>query len=248
MTDHTTPRRRVRTALALVAAGLVGGIGATAANAGLFPDVPTEGRYGEHVANLQEAGIATGYADGSFRPAAAINRRQVAAWIDRAASRVGLDLPLNSNGIELSSTSPNGVVAQTGMESQAAGDGGGWVTLLGGVGGYATDGAENCPCTVMIQIVDSGGDVVGLSALTILDDVGAPTTSMVFATVPLPAGDGETYTVEVELLDTGATVTVIGAIQVTYAPLADDVDEFSPSNTESAPNRDSVESIVPALP
>ena len=86
MTDHTTPRRRVRTALALAAAGLVGGMGATAANAALFPDVPTEGRFGDHVANLQEAGIATGYADGSFRPAADINRRQTAAWIDRSTS------------------------------------------------------------------------------------------------------------------------------------------------------------------
>src|SRR5262245_52175250 len=64
----------VRLGLTAAAALLIGSLGATAANAA-FNDVPPENQNSEHIANVQDAGIATGFADGSFRPRDALTRQ-----------------------------------------------------------------------------------------------------------------------------------------------------------------------------
>jgi S-layer homology domain len=248
MTDHTTPRRRVRTALALVAAGLVGGVGATAANAALFPDVPTEGRYGEHVANLQEAGIATGYADGSFRPADDINRRQMAAWIDRSTSRVGSDLyGGDEDGMVLDSADPTVTLAEIEMSSLAAPSGEGWVTLHGAVGATILEGEENCPCLVWITVFDQDDNEVAATVVTLLPNGSgtAMNVTPLFGLTPLPGSESNTYRVVATLDDTSITALVGSSFTALYTPMSGGGVQ---SATAPSPTTDPVESIVPALP
>src|SRR5262245_19560358 len=90
MSDPGVGISPTRLGLTVAAALLVGSVAATATNAA-FDDVPPENHSAEHITNIQEAGIATGYADGSFRPRDALTRQQAANWIDRSAARVGLD-------------------------------------------------------------------------------------------------------------------------------------------------------------
>src|SRR5215204_1371192 len=85
-----TPMKPSRIAAIALVSSLGGGLVATAAGAA-FNDVPAEARFAEHITSVQEAGIASGYSDGSFRPTNPINRQQAAAWINRSASRSALD-------------------------------------------------------------------------------------------------------------------------------------------------------------
>jgi hypothetical protein len=242
-------------AVALVAAGLIGGLGATAANAA-FDDVPTEGAYTDHITNLWESGVATGFSDGSFRPAADMNRRQTAAWIDRSAARVSVSELLDGDEAPvLDAEHPTATINTVEMTSPAAGDGSGWVSLQGGVGGVAVEGGENCPCTVLLYLRDGDGAVVGRGVMTVDDPEGglAFSTANVFAVTPLEAGEVETYSLDVELVDTDVSVVLAGALYGTYSPLADDSTEAtefeddSSAGTASEPT-DPVESVVPEIP
>lgn len=239
---------RFKTVAAMTAVALLGGVGATAANA-TFTDVPGEGQYAEHIENLQEAGIATGFADGSFRPTANMNRRQTAAWLDRAASRVGLSDPADdqNDSVVLDAANPTTTLATIEMTSPAAGDGRGWVTLQGGVGGLALEGGENCPCTVLVNVHDSNNALVGRTILTILNPEGglAFTTAALFVLTPLAAGETETYSVNLQLFDTDVTVGLSGAAFGLYTPLAEG--EPSTAIIEGA-GTDPVESLVPEIP
>ena len=234
-------------AVALVAAGLVGGLGATAANAA-FDDVPTEGAYTEHITNLQEAGIATGYSDGSFRPSADMNRRQTAAWINRAAARVGLDYS-GSDTLFLDGENLVGTVAEVEMTSPAAGSGEGWVTLFGGVGAIVTANGDQCPCLALVRFRNSADEIVGQSVLTVIDNGNgvAFSTSPTFAAVPLAAGATETYRLEVELTDPDVSIAVAGAAYGNYAPLADGDPEQVGDLGTASDGADAVESLVPEI-
>ena len=107
-----------------LAASLAGGLVATAAGA-TFDDVNENGPFAEHITNVQEAGIATGFPDGTFRPTNPINRQQAATWIDRAASRTALDFADQADEhAPVSPGDPTRDLATIEMSSPAAGDGG----------------------------------------------------------------------------------------------------------------------------
>lgn len=208
--------KSTRIAAVAAVASLAGGLVATAAGAA-FTDVTSENGYAEHITNVQEAGIATGFDDGSFRPGESLNRGQAAAWIDRSASRVDFDQ--FTEGVELDVQNPTATVASIEMTSPAAEGGGGWVTLQGGVGGRIV-GGEDCTCRLLVLLKDSSDTVVGVSALSVAPG-GAVTTAPVMAVEPLAAGETETYRVELQLLDTQAVVAVGGALSAVYSPIAD---------------------------
>jgi hypothetical protein len=217
-------------AIALVSS-LGGGLVATAAGA-TFNDVPTEGQFAEHIDSVQEAGIATGFNDGSFRPTNALNRQQAAAWIDRSASRTGFDLAdLPSEHTPLTPADPELTLATLEMTSPATSVGGGWVNIQGFVATASADPhGEGCPCAIDIKVLNSADDVVALSALTTpgpeSDDertfAGPVGVSPVTATVFLPGGSTETYRLVVTLQDSDVqAVYALGTIAGDYAPMAD---------------------------
>jgi hypothetical protein len=232
MTDHPARRRRVGTALALVAAGLVGGLAATAAAGPLFNDVPAEGVFAEHITNVQQAGIATGFSDGSFRPTRALNRQQAAAWIDRSAARSTLDFADQvAEHTPVNPGDPIRELATIEMTSPAVGDGGGWVILDGYVAA-ATQNATGlgCPCAFDVSVVDGEGNDVAIGLLTapgpLSDDerttAGPTGIAPVQGAVWLPAGETETYTLVVELHDADVgNVFVAGTLSGQYSPMAE---------------------------
>lgn len=220
-----------RVAVIVTVASLAGGLVATAANAA-FTDVRPENQFAEHIANVQEAGIATGFADGSFRPTAALSRQQAAAWLDRAASRGALDF--SDQVGEYTPLTPQATTRQLAtveVGSHAATGGSGWVMLQGYVAAAARaeDGA-GCPCALNIRILDGAGDVVAISALTVSgpnedderDYAGPASSAPMMAAVPLPGGAADTFTLEVELVDSDvAQVLVGGSLFGQYVPMAE---------------------------
>ncbi len=250
--------KSTRIAAIALASSLAGGLVATAAGAELFDDVNPEGQFAEHITSVQEAGIASGYGDGTFRPQNKISRQQAASWINRAASRTALDFAdAPSEHAPITPADPTQALAHIEVTSPATASGGGWVTLQGYVAAatVATDGA-GCPCAVDVKVRNSDGDVVALSAMTVpgpeSDDerpyggpVGiTPVTGAVF----LPGGVTETYTLEVTLVDADVvSVFVAGTLSGDYAPMAADEDPTTLLPTTSGGDAGPV-SLAPGRP
>jgi hypothetical protein len=211
------------TRIAAIAAisSLAGGLLATAAGAS-FHDVNEASRAGEHITNVQESGIASGYADGTFRPSNALTRQAGATWIDRAATRIDADQFSDGLGALTITDGQTVTVAEIEMSSPAAASGGGWVNISGGVGARLQSGGESsCPCQVQLLVKDSSDEIVGISAVTVTPD-GLVSTGPVMAVAPLAGGQTETYRVELTLVDGGdAVVAVGGAVSAIYAPITD---------------------------
>jgi hypothetical protein len=240
----------------VVASLLAGGLGASVAVAvDDFDDVDPESQFAEHVENISEAGIATGYPDGTFRPREPINRQQAAAWINRSATRSALDFANEpSEYAPVNPGDPTRVLATVTVTSPAAGTGGGWVNLQGIIAaGTQNSTGAGCPCAIDARVHDSDGDDVAIAFMTVpgeeSDDerdgagpVGiAPVTGIVY----LPAGETETYTLEITLDDDDvAGVFVSGVLSAQYTPMA----EGDPAvHGESVP-ADEVESLAPGRP
>ena len=223
--------KSTRIAALVAVSSLAGGLIATAAGA-TFNDVPTESRFAEAITNVQEAGIAGGFPDGTFRPTNALNRQQAASWIDRAVSRSALDFA-NDPG-EYAPVNPGDPIrelATIDMHSPALASGGGWVTLEGYVAAAtANPTGAGCPCAFDIKVVDSNDDVVALGLLTApgaaeddeRTEAGPVGVAPVQGVVWLPGGAEETYTLVIELHDSDvANVLVAGTLSGSYAPMAE---------------------------
>jgi hypothetical protein len=239
-------KNQLRTFLGIALAVAVGIVGANAAAAG-FDDVPSEGQFAESVSRVQEAGIATGFSDGTFRPTTALNRQQAAAWLDRSMSVVGYDWNHGGqNGAQLNSATPTAAVAAIDMTSRAAGDGGGWVTIQGGVGAVSAEPGATCPCVVDILVKDDTDRLIARSVVTAMaDPTGrAVTISPIFAVVPLAAGEAHTYRVEASLADTTQSVRVGAIVYGLYSPMAEGT-PTSMSGESGRPVSEVVQSLVP---
>lgn len=236
----TDLKYQLRTLVAIALAVAVGIVGAGAATAA-FDDVGPEGRFAESITRVQEAGIATGFPDGSFRPEQGLNRQQAAAWIDRSAGRVGFDL--NARGQVLTAESPEATISSVEMSSAAAADGTGWVTVQGAVGGVANAAGASCPCVAHAFVRDDHGNLAGRTVLTVqADPTGqAITTAPVFAVVPIQGGETTTYTLTVRLVSLDQQITVGGVIYAQYLPMADGDPAAIPESAASDP----VESPLP---
>jgi hypothetical protein len=239
-------RTQVRTFVAVALAVGVGMVGANAATAA-FDDVPAEGQFAESISRVQEAGIATGFSDGTFRPTNALNRQQAAAWLDRSVSRVGLDINGGvPEGPTLSAGSPSAVISTLEMTSPAADGGSGWVTIQGGVGGVAVEPGATCPCPVAVEVYDEQDHLLARSrVVAYADPTGAAfAVGPVLAVTPIAGGETHTYRVTATLLDTSDDVMVGGALYATYSPIADG----EPATVIESGHQDPVESMVPDLP
>lgn len=62
---------------------------------GRFRDVPADAWYAREAAQASELGIVQGYADGTFRPAAAVTREEAVAMIGRAMAIAGIPAEAN---------------------------------------------------------------------------------------------------------------------------------------------------------
>lgn len=195
-TPSPTPRRLRKASAVLATLALGGGMGIVAANAD-FNDVPDEAAYGEHVENVSNAGIATGFNDGSFRPGSPLTRSQAAAWLGRSGGRVGFDWHLaagpgpgtaaiqqaaaeaaairgeaprevGSVGGALTPANPTRTIATVTVDSGAVSAGSGFLVLDGEVMAAAqNDTGAGCPCAMDLSILDEDGHNVGLGVLTV---------------------------------------------------------------------------------
>jgi hypothetical protein len=159
------PARKARRALLRVAGvaavlATTVGFGATAVANHVFPDVPSTYAFHAEVESVVDAGIATGYPNGTFKPNQAVTRGQFAAWTSRSATRV--EQIGNNSLIAITANNSYQTVASTTIVPGAANSVGrifGTVTAT-----FSTTAPAACPCFAELSVqadnVGSGLDVV----------------------------------------------------------------------------------------
>jgi hypothetical protein len=177
------PRTRsIRSIVGIVALCMVVSASTAAVANHSFPDVPNSSAFHDQIEHIVDAGCATGFDDGTFRPLAAPNRGQFAAWMNRCGGRV-MPQAVSSATITTSGAGAGVEIAEAPITAGATGTAAanGFVLVQASVVARTTNPTA-CPCFVQAVLVDLDTD----------DEVGSNS----FSTVPQGATDvnGEGFT------------------------------------------------------
>lgn len=115
-----------------------------------WSDVPESNFFHDSITNFTDAGCASGYPDGTFRPTEPVLRQQMARFVNSCGGRLWFD-SAESVTVTTSDTS----VATAEMVSGAVGDGTGRV-LVNVSARVASNSTTGFPCEVKVQL-GSGG-------------------------------------------------------------------------------------------
>jgi hypothetical protein len=186
-----------------------------------FADVSSGHPFHDEIARIADAGITTGFEDGTYRPGAAVSRGAMAAFMARGFSSISSDA---AQGVNLTHNTPIEVVG-TSIRAGAAEGGTGYVVV--DVTGTAFVGAsELCPCTVLYSISQSPldeGQVLHLATVPGQEGEGgqAGVALAVQEVVPVEGDATTTYYLIARMLDTNAIdVAVQATITAMYVPFA----------------------------
>jgi hypothetical protein len=131
--------------LGLILGGVVAGVIPAGANH-QFPDLATSSPFHEAVDNFANAGCATGFPDGNYRPTEPVNRQQVARMINACGGRVDFD----SLGPFTFTPTTSGL-PMTASITPGAQRGGGLVVGIATVEAFAV-GTTGLPCAFQFQL------------------------------------------------------------------------------------------------
>lgn len=220
-----TLRRFVRTrsgtalATSLVVAAIAVPSGVWAADS--FSDVPTTNPFHDDIAAVAEAGVTSGFPDGTFRPSNTVTRQAMAAFVHRAAGRVAQ----GGSQATLNGVTPTEIGVAT-VDAGAFGSGTGFVQLLGTAYAYVDNAADaaTCPCTVQLDLYSAktrlATSYLQLGSTLDTRDVSLDAGS-IQAVTPLAAGATRTYQLVARLFSPGSTdVGITGHLTATYVPFS----------------------------
>jgi hypothetical protein len=223
-------RRRPRFHPALAAISVLGVAalaGSTLASASHdFPDVATASPFHDDISAIADAGITTGFEDGTYRPGTDVSRGSMAAFLGRGLTRVGYD-----EGSSSAATTASQTLAEVDMvrgAEVAAGDAGFYVVT--GTVAANTTGTASCPCTLNAAIQVPGDEIAGVTGVLALpnDNSGRARESLTVHAV-VPAGpdllEPEFTLTANAFRNTGSgepTYVMEGALSVLYVPFGFD--------------------------
>lgn len=210
------PVRLWHLAVTVALVSLVVGAG-TAVAGGSFADVAPEDPFYGEIEAIADAGITTGYGDGTYRPGASVSRGAMAAFMGRGFSR--------ASGASGTLTDPQDTftygIAGTQVTAGAASGSGGYVVVTGHAS--MNSRGPNCPCAIDVSVTDGeetstvqrqSGDEDEESGVSGVD-VSAGATH-VFS---LDAGETEYYTVRASTYTAGTDQKdVVGELTAIYVP------------------------------
>ena len=183
--------------------------------------------FATEIDNIANAGCASGFPDGSYRPTEPVNRQQMAAFINRCAGRVahanGTTVTLNAAGgftdLVTTTITPGGITGATTN----------FLDLHGSAHAATSDDGD-CPCDMELRIVtDSGTCAVSSTRATDLvgagDDSAARTTFAVGHGCAVSAGVPVTVKLQARYVDSNVSgVVALGELTAVSAPFAGDGD------------------------
>jgi hypothetical protein len=206
---------------ALLTAALVG-VGAMAWANHQFSDVPTNSAFHESISNLVDAGCATGFPNGTYKPTDPVNRQQIARMLNTCGGRLATSDSLN--GDSAIGTSNTTMPSSTATLEPGAIQGGGYVLAIGNLRVSSFSGS-GYPCDVFTAL-DATGDsatLVNASSGTSLNGQNFDAGATPMAAFLVEAGQ----TLSVSLVareDNSCAASLFGNGEVTllYFPFAGD--------------------------
>lgn len=222
---------KVALAGAVVIAVLSGAVVSYAGGGSPFPDVSQDSPFKNDIANMADAGITGGFADGTFRPGQAVTRQSMAAFLGRGVGRAGFENWANDANTEISQDGvsiplPYARLRPGGHDVPNAG----YAVVTATV--EVDRNSDTCPCSSFMFIQGSKNnfaniDYVGDSRN--VDVVAGPTFwEMTITTVVALSSDADEWRFRVRAGNdvttlSGATNTQFsGALSVVYVPFGFD--------------------------
>jgi S-layer homology domain len=158
----------VTAVLALVVAGMVTGV-IPARATHQFPDVTSGSPFHAAIDNFVNAGCATGFPDGTYRPTDPVLRQQMARFVNACGGRVAFDA--SPAAIPLTATFQT--IAQAEVTAGAL-TGGGFVSVAASARVFASSTTPgDYPCELLFGLSQTGG-VTDISGRGIVLDLNGP--------------------------------------------------------------------------
>lgn len=233
MSCRLPSRRTVRPVAAVLGVVLLAGLaafGGAAYASHQFSDVPDAHPFHDEITAMGDAGITTGFGDGTFRPGQPLTRQAMSAFLARGLGHVAL-------AAESATVSPGtvddttAVLAEVEVTSPAP-EGSGWALVQVDLNAETADPAS-CACRVFLQLSD-GSTTTELRGLTIGGEADADGTAAANMTqthlFELPGGATRTYRAVVTLLDTDVSgVDVHTTLTAEFVPFGGVIGEAADS-------------------
>lgn len=221
----TTGRRTLTIAVAATAVlVLLGGVAALAEHQ--FTDVPATHQFHDEISTVADAGITTGFSDGTFDPTGAVSRQAAAAFIERSAGRIAFSA-LPGAVLGTSSAQSLALLGTVTIEAGAVGDGNGYVVLDGSYTAF-TEHVAACPCDLSLLLLEEGVEDPINASFT---DLGGTATETGFVStsdslqwvVPVAGDQVVTFELFAFLEDADVeAVETFGQLSAVYVPFGPD--------------------------
>jgi hypothetical protein len=222
----SSERSRPRGLRALIAGVVVGAVISPSAvwAAHSFTDVPDTHGFHDDISAIADAGITTGYLDGTYRPSVDVTRGQMAGFMRRGFGRVA-----SSQGNETSASallaanggSGTAVIRSVSLDAGATGGGGGYVLVTGTVSVFTSNEAL-CPCRVSIRVDDGTNfspEIFDNLVATPQENGWTTSALAVSAVFPIAADATETYDLRLNVLDANlTTISYTSSLSAVYIP------------------------------
>lgn len=185
-----------------------------------FVDVSPSHPFSTEINAIADAGITTGFQDGTYRPGEPVTRQAMAAFMLRGFARVAFD-----DGQETLSGGGFTTFATVDVTAGATGGGTGNVLLTSTADVFANDGT-NCPCLLTLRIRNVTGAATGTERIVTLqaqeDETGGTATSLSSQALFAVGAGTTTFDVQAQLSDSDAEVFVTGDLSAVYIPFDGD--------------------------
>lgn len=185
-----------------------------------FSDVPASNPFRTNISNVAGAGIAQGYADGTYRPTEPVSRQAMSAFLNRGLGRVGYgvqNVPVLTNYDQ-----PDQAVVDVTVRAGAEGTGGGFV-LLSGTGIAALTADASTTRSVHLTIEDlSTGQTSSPGVETVGPDSYEYRSLSTQWVVAIPAGATRTFRLVADGTGTTQQIRVTGSLSALYVPFGPD--------------------------
>lgn len=194
--------RSVRTHAVTAAIALMVSTSGTALANHQFADVDDGSFFGGAIEAIADAGCATGYDDGTFRPRDGITRGQFAFWLENCGGRAERDHDTATLDTDDETVDVVATTVQPGAQGAAGLGGQGQYVVVIATYDVATAGTD-LPCNVELTLDDQGGNVNPGDVPTQVVQIQSETTDFVERAngsmtmlVPVDAENATTVTLE----------------------------------------------------
>lgn len=225
MYSDATPRFARRPVIVLIMSfALIVSVAGAVYASHQFSDVSNTHPFHDEIGAIADAGITTGYDDGTYRPGTDVTRQAMAAFMERGFGRVAF----SETSTSLSSDEST-VLTTVSVDAGATGGGNGFVLVTGHLEGN-TGNAAACPCQLNLTINDVGTGTTANERVFVqlpgqADESGfARVDATAQQVYLLPADSTGEYNLTAWLNDSDGSANVSAELTAVYVPFGPDGD------------------------